>query len=199
MTRNQFVALLVLLLLAILAAIGCVVYRAQVARVLGAIGLTRVSAGMTRWCPSQRPIDLSLRYAWNAGAMPPPNHYEYIIEMGPGPRGEITFYPDYSGEGVPEWRETFAVTDQELDRLYGLMVDARVLSRRWAPMRDRPVGGDTDWMDVTANGETVRIPALPEGGEALEPVYGAIRDLVPTEIWERLRAQRQEYEDDYQG
>ena len=34
--------------------------------------------------------------------------------------------------------------------------------------------------------------------EALELVYDAIRGLVPDETWERLRAQRQEYEDSYQ-
>lgn len=192
MTRNQLVALLILLLLAILAAIGCVVYQAQMARVLGAIGFGRVNAGMT-----QHPIDFALRYEWNAGTMPPPYHYEYIIEIGPGPQGQITFYPNYRGEGVPEWRETFAVAEEGLDRLYGLMVDAGVLSRRWATMRDRPVGGDTEWLDVTAGGESVRIPALPEGGEALEPVYDAVRGLVPDEAWERLRAKRQAYEDDY--
>jgi hypothetical protein len=192
MTRNQLVALLILLLLAILAAIGCVVYRAQVARVLGASGFGRVNAGMT-----QHPIDFSLRYEWHAGTMPPPYHHEYIIEIGPGPQGQITFYPDYPGEGVPEWRETFAVTEEDLDRLYGSMVDAGVLRRRWATMRDRPVGGDVEWLDVTADGEAARIPVLPEGGEALEPMYGTIRGLVPDEIWERLRARRQEYEDNY--
>lgn len=193
MTRNQLVALLILLLLAILAVLGCFAYRAQVARVLGTIGFGRVDAGM-----APRPDDLALRYEWYAGTMPPPYHYEYTITVGPGLQGEIVFYPDYSGEGVPEWREAFAVTDEQLDRAYGLMVEAEVFDRRWSEMRDRPVGGDTEWLSVMANGVSVRIPALPEGGEALEPVYDAVRGLVPDAIWESLRARRQEYEDNYE-
>lgn len=199
MNRDRLIALLILLLLAVLAAIGCVVYRAQMARVLGAIGLGRVSAGAWPGSLGERPIDLALRYEWHASTMPPPYHYEYTIVVGPGLEGAITLYPDYPGEGVPEWREAFAATDAELDYLYGLMVEARALGGRWVEAADRPVGGEVDWLEVTADGETTRIPALVKGREALEPVYGAIRALVPAETWERLRARRQAYEDGYAG
>jgi len=199
MTRDRLIALLILLLLAVLAAIGCVVYRAQMARVLGSIGTWRVHADMTPSRSSQRPAGLSLRYEWNAGAMPPPHHYEYVITIGPGGVGEIAFSPDYPGEGVPVWREAFAIAEKDLDRLYGLMMEAGVFGARWAPMRDRPVGGDIEWMDVTAHGDTVRIPALAEGSVALEPIYDAIHGLVPDETWNSLRDRRQAYEETYQG
>jgi hypothetical protein len=193
MTRNQLIALLILLLLAILAALGCVLYRAQVARVLGAVAPGRMNAEMIRY-----PNDLTLRYEWHAGTMPPPYHHEYIIMVEPGRQGEIVFYPDYAAEGVPEWCEAFAVTAKELDHLYVVMVNAQVFGGRWVPMSDPPIGGDIEWLDVTANGDTVRIPAQPEGGEALQPVYDAIRGLVPDETWARLRARRQEYIDNYE-
>jgi len=194
MNRDRLIALLILLLLAILAALGCALYRAQAARVIGAIVPGRMNAQMIR-----HPDDLALRYEWHAGTMPPPYHHEYTIVVGPGQEGGIVYCPDYRADGVPEWHESFAVTAEALDRLYAVMVKAQVFDRRWLAMGRPPVGGDIEWLDVTASGETVRIPAQPEEGEALEPVWQAIRELVPDETWARLRARRKEYMDNYEG
>ena len=144
-----------------------------------------------------RPKDFTLQYDWCAGSMPPPHHYEYTIHIGLGLRGEIIFHPDYPGLGTPEWTEPFDVAEESLDALYALVED-RVLSREWVKVEDGAVGGSLEWMSGTVGGQRFRVPSRVEEEKVLEPVYDAIKALVPGAIWAKLRAQREQYEQSYE-
>jgi hypothetical protein len=144
-----------------------------------------------------RPRDFVLQYDWRAGSMPPPHHYEYTIRIGPGLQGEVVFCPDYPGQGTPVWTEPFDVAEESLDALY-VLVKEQVLDQEWVKIEDGAVGGSLEWMSGTVDGQRFRVPSRVEEEEALEPVYGAVKALVPDAIWTKLRAQRVQYEQDYE-
>lgn len=143
---------------------------------------------------SVRPADLTLRYEWNEGTMPPPYYYEYTIRIGPGTTGEIVFLPDYSIHQPPVWTERFPVEEAALDRLYALLLEKGILSRSWAERERMPVGGSTEWLEVTAHGRQVKISSRIEDVEAVAELYAAIRALVPAPIWQSLHARRAEFQ-----
>lgn len=151
--------------------------------------------------PTQRPADFSLRYEWNEGSLPPPYHYEYIIRVGPDGVGAVVMIPDYPTEGVPEWREAFAVDASTLDALYALMVAQGVFTTEWREAGDIPVGGPVEWVEVTANGRTVEVPGYPieAQAEAMAPVYAAVNALVPPDLMAGLMEKRQEYVEESGG
>jgi hypothetical protein len=130
--------------------------------------------------------------------MPPPYHYEYTIRIGPGPVGEVVFHPDYPGQNTPVWTEPFEVSEAALGALYALLTE-RVLGREFAKIEDGPVGGSLEWMSGTADGEPFRVPSQIEKPEATEPVYAAIKELVPRDLWDSLLTRREQYEQDYEG
>ncbi|HOG46932.1 MAG TPA: hypothetical protein PLJ35_05690 [Anaerolineae bacterium] len=141
------------------------------------------------------PPDLALRYEWRAASMPPPSHYEYAISIGPGAQGEIAFLPDYAQHDPPVWREHVAVTGEALAGLYAVLRRVAVFSRPWRRAARPPIGDSHDWLDVTAGGTTVRVPSHLDAKceAAIEPVYEAVRALVPQEVWARLMAQREAF------
>jgi RimJ/RimL family protein N-acetyltransferase len=143
------------------------------------------------------PKDFTLQYDWCAGSMPPPHHCEYTVHVGPGLRGEIVFYPDYPGQDTPVWTESFEVNEGAFNALYALVAE-RVLNREWVKIEDGTVGGSLEWMSGTVDGQHFKVPSRVEGDEALESVYAAIKALVPDVVWTKLRAQREQYERDYE-
>lgn len=149
--------------------------------------------------PLTTPADFALRYEWQAGSMPPPYHYEYSIRLGPGPAGEITFWPDYPWDGTPVWTESFTLAEESLPDLHALIAGAGVFTRQWRERDDAAVGGSLERMQVTADGRTVSIPSqlAPDDAAAIEAVYAAVRGMVPKDIWDRLMARRDEYERNY--
>ena len=74
----------------------------------------------------------------------------------------------------------------------------RVLNREWAKIGDGAVGGSLEWMSGTVDGQHFKMPSRVAEPEALEPVYDAVKALVPDAIWAKLRAQREQYERDYE-
>ena len=125
--------------------------------------------------------DLTLRYEWNAASVPPPYHYEYIITIGPGPRGEVTFLPDYSQHDTPAWRVAFDIDPAALEALSDLVERQGVFARRWRRAQSRIVGDSQAWLKAEAAGKAVSVPASlsRRDAESIAPVYQAIRALVP--------------------
>jgi hypothetical protein len=144
-----------------------------------------------------RPQDFTIQYDWCEGSVPPPYHYEYTIRIGPGPEGEMVFYPDYPGHGTPVWAEPFDVGEEPLDGLYTLVAE-RVLGKEWVEIRDGTVGGSLEWLKGTANGKSFRVPSRIAEPGAVAPVYAAIKALVPDAVWAKLTAQREQYERDHE-
>ena len=145
------------------------------------------------------PADFSVTYEWRAGSMPPPYHYEYTVKVTQDGAGTVVYIPDYPSDKVPTWTETFTLTPDQVSALYKLVVDRRLL-RNLREAGDPPVGGSVQWAEITANGKTYELPreiAGPDRQDA-NALYDYMRDtVVPKAVWDKLEAQRQEYEDNY--
>lgn len=139
------------------------------------------------------PQDFHLVYEWAAGTVPPPHHYEYTVEVGPGDRGQVVFWPDYPGRDVPRWTHTFRPT-----------LENRILLVNWlraTNWRENPpsrpdesaVGGETGQLKVTSGGKqaTIQVHLLPE--EERQTVHRAVCLIVPEHVWTTLDQQRQQY------
>ncbi|MBN2502010.1 MAG: hypothetical protein JXB38_14605 [Anaerolineales bacterium] len=137
--------------------------------------------------------ELVIVYHWVAGSMPPPHHYEYMITLGPGFTGQIDYQPDYAFEGVPVWREEFALESNIVEELHELLVAADVFTRRWQAVEDGAVGGSLQWLDVSYQGEQYKVPTRVRETEELEALYRFIRACVPEAVWGVLRAKREKY------
>ncbi len=142
-----------------------------------------------------RPEDFQVRYEFAEGSLPPPYYYQYSLQIGPGEEAEISMTPDYPGEGVPTWTETFTLTAAEVDALYQQLVSLGLLSTRWAAEDDPPVGGSRTWLEALVNGREIRVPPYPvssqrdRAGELLE----AVQAVVPQDILDGLLARRESY------
>jgi hypothetical protein len=146
--------------------------------------------------PASPPPDFALRYEWREGSVPPPYHYEYAIRVGPGAEAEILFYPDYPQHNPPVWREAFAVSPQALAGVYELVGRQGLFRRRWRQPERHTVGGSHSWLEVTAGGRTVTVPAAlaPGQAQAIAPVYQAIRALVGDDLWRSLMARYEAFQ-----
>jgi hypothetical protein len=143
------------------------------------------------------PADLTLSHHWVGETVPPPDHYEYSITIGPGGGGEITFYPDYPAEGVPEWRGQFVADAEALNTLYSAMLAADLFGREWQQSDEVTVGGATEWLRVASETQEVLVPAQARDAHLLQDVYRDIQLLVPAEIWADLWGQQEVYRREY--
>jgi hypothetical protein len=144
------------------------------------------------------PPDFSLIYEWNAASVPPPFHYEYKISISADGSGKIIFIPDYPSESTPVWQMEFRVTKTNLENLFSLLHEKQIFRPRWGKPRHHLVGGSQAWLFITVSGVQHRVPAslTQKDTSRVAKVYDSIRSLVPVEFWDRLQAQRQQYEDE---
>ena len=60
----------------------------------------------------------TITYRWCEGTVPPPDYYEFAIQIGPENEGQIRFSPDYPGDDTPRWVENFEVEAQARQTLF---------------------------------------------------------------------------------
>ena len=144
-----------------------------------------------------KPPDFSVRYKWSEGALPPPYHYEYTIDLGPGDAGKIVFLPDYPSHDPPVWTETFDLDPKDLDRLHALMEEKGVYERKWTELENGSVGGSLEWMEATAGSGQFLVPSAIEEAAVVKDVYKALKALVPEGLWKSLMARREKFENSY--
>ena len=159
------------------------------------------------WYEALLPADFALECAWSSGTVPPPYYRTYRIRLqrtgspqadGGGVKGDILFWPDYPGPGVPAWHETFAVPTREALRIVALLHDGGFFSPRAGQSAAEPaLGGETLHLTLTLRGETwpFRSTSLPEPlrSALLGEVMAAVRDAVPSRVWATLEARSQAY------
>lgn len=147
------------------------------------------------------PGDFALQYEYRAGSLPPPAHFEYSIRMAGDGRGTMVMRPDYPSDRTPAWAEDFVVTGDQLTTVYRLLYASQLFAPRPPAGRSdaAPVGGETEWMTVTAAGATYDVADLVSAGQgaAADRIYGAVNALVPAPVRERLFARRERYARDY--
>jgi hypothetical protein len=141
----------------------------------------------------QRPTDFQTRYDWSAGSVPPPLHYSYTINLGPGQKGEILFTPDYATNDPPTWQEAFGVDEGKLETLYTLMAEQKVFTADWEASKParRLTGGRSESLKGIANGNEFAVPYW--GAAFVREVYNSILALVPKPVWDKLNGQRDLY------
>jgi len=146
------------------------------------------------------PADFTLRYTWAAGTYPPPHHYEYTITVEPrDPEnpwacpGHLNFWPDYPGEGVPRWEKAFAAYLEPCILLFNLMQALNLFSREQERPTEPAPGGETGHLEVTANGQHLRLALHLLPVEERDELHRALRGLVPEHVWQDLEARRQHY------
>ncbi len=107
--------------------------------------------------------------------------------------------PDYPGEGVPVWTETFTVEPAALDAFYSQLVAAGAFSVPWREEDQPPVGGSSSSAGITAHAQNVAIPSFVVASQAAAQaeISAAFVALVPQPIWDKLESQRQTYVKEY--
>jgi hypothetical protein len=147
------------------------------------------------------PGDFAVRYEYRSGSLPPPGHFEYSIHIEPDGRGTMVMRPDYPSDRTPTWTETFTVTPDQLATVYRLLYTSNLFVPRPAAGKSEaaPVGGDTEWMTVTAAGATHDVADLVSVGQGptAARIYEAVNALVPARVRESLLARRERYARDY--
>ena len=160
-----------------------------------------VSGTPTPTQPQSAPADLSLTYEYRAGSMPPPFHNEYTVVIGPGTTGQVTYRPDYPSDTTPTWTEVLTPTTAQLNDLYTLILENNLLRDNWRSLGDPPVGGSVEWATITANGKSHSIPTAlePADEQEAQALYEFVtKTLVPQSVWDRLEAQRAQYQEEYE-
>lgn len=145
--------------------------------------------------PPARPPDLRVTYEWYEGSLPPPYHYAYTITVDPSGQGRMTLVPDYSGDGVPVWTETFVVPAGRLDDLYRVFLAQGLAKTAWRQRDVPPVGGSHQALLVTTGGRQVRVAdyLIDEQRRAAAAIFDAVKALVPKDVRARLLAKRDVY------
>lgn len=146
---------------------------------------------------NELPDNFSAIYNWCEGAMPPPNHFEYCIRIGPGTQGEITFWPDYPQHHPPVWQEVFDIPIKALEYLLAKLIESDALRNDWPELENVPVGDSQEWLRVEINQQSYRIPSVLEHPVRFEGIYDFIRKLVPSEIWIDFKARQEQFEQNY--
>ncbi|HYP40790.1 MAG TPA: ABC transporter substrate-binding protein [Chloroflexia bacterium] len=162
-------------------------------------GVKETGAGTGEGKMKARPADFAVEYYWQAGSMPPPYHYEYTISIDSKGGSKIVYWPDYPSDKIESWTEPIAITDSDLDSLYALVASKRLLRNEWSRMDSPPIGGSTQSAEIQAFDTAYKIPSdINEEEEAVVgEVYDAIKALVPQATWDKLSAQREQYEKEY--
>jgi hypothetical protein len=141
------------------------------------------------------PPDLTIRYEWDSGSLPPPYHFEYTILVGPGNQGEIAYRPGYPTDQPPEWAEVFTVSESKLDQLHKFLLEGKIHTRRWQTLSEGFLGGSDANLSGTIDDEHFSIPGnlIPSDKALIAPLYLIIQNLVPPAIWKQMDDQRQKY------
>jgi hypothetical protein len=163
---------------------------------LALLALALTACQPTEPMTDTRPEDFAVRYRWETGSLPPPYHYEIDLTLGPDDEGRLALQLGYSAEEEPPRIRAFDLPAGALDELYARFGELKLLRGGWQPEKDPPIGGSLEWMEVTAGGKTVELPAFVRGkrGEDAAAAYEAVRALVPEDVWAWVNEQQAEYE-----
>jgi len=147
------------------------------------------------------PPDLTIRYEWDSGSLPPPFHFEYTIRIGPGNQGEIEYRPGYPTDQPPEWVEVFTVSENRLEQLHRFLIDNMIPARHWQTLSEGFLGGSDANLSGTIGDEHFSIPGnlIPDNNAVIAPLYTLIQNSVPQSIWKQMDDERQKYVREREG
>jgi NitT/TauT family transport system substrate-binding protein len=163
-------------------------------------GVKETGAGTGEGKMKARPADFDVTYEWEAGSMPPPYHYQYTITIDSVGGSKIVYWPDYPSDQITPWIEPITVTESDLDSLYALAAGKRLLRNEWDKLASPRIGGELQSAYIHAFESVYVIPSdIAESEEAVaNEFYAAVKALVPQATWDKLSAQREQYEKEYE-
>jgi hypothetical protein len=112
---------------------------------------------------------------------------------------KIVYWPDYPSDQITPWIEDITVTESDLDSLYALAASKRLLRNEWDKLASPRIGGELQSAYIHAFESVYVIPSdIAESEEAVaNEFYAAVKALVPQATWDKLSAQREQYEKEY--
>lgn len=144
--------------------------------------------------PNNRPADFALDYNWRAGSVAPASRYEYTIEIKPDGAARVTMLPDYKAAGVPEFAEDFTIEAERLDRLYRALLADELFANAWRKsFEPPPPGAPAQRLRATAGKRHVELGGHLTAQARANRIYQIVYDAVPSAVWTRLHARRDEY------
>ena len=136
------------------------------------------------------PQDFTVQYKFTSGTVPPPDYYEYVIEIAPDGSGEIHLWWDYPQNHPEIFVELFDADPQAMHNLYLLVASAGLCQQAFFPSPRRPdsLGGSQSQMVFSCGGRSFKVKGAldPDDEQRLAVIYKAIRRLAPVETWEKL-------------
>lgn len=149
------------------------------------------------------PQDFSFRYHWVGGTVPPPNHYEYVLEMSSDGKVKVTYYFGYGEDKDTQvlTKELPVVNEGERKLLYQQLVDTKLFKNKELKGRqgNETVGGGYSWLDIQSNGKTYKIGSNVVETAEIKYFYERIQQLIPGSVYQEVEKQRQEYIKNYQS
>lgn len=144
--------------------------------------------------PATRPADFALSFVDQSGSVPPP--YAYTKRMTLAPDGAGTYEVEIS-YGGPSRTWEFSLTSAEMDALYARVRDAGAFIRGWRADDNPPAGGGSFWLDATAAGQTVEVPAYVVG--SLNGPRADVEDAARTAVPAALSLEAQSWMNEVQS
>jgi hypothetical protein len=139
------------------------------------------------------PADFAGTVEYANGSLPPPYHYEWRLTFDAS-KAVVEWRPGYDSATEP-WRKTADITADQRKRLYGQLRDLGVFGKP-AAEGDGMDGGPGGNIEITAGGRTYD-PGSLGGNEGsarlLKGVADAVRELVPADVWDGLKAEQDEW------
>jgi len=139
------------------------------------------------------PADFAGVVEYANGSVPPPYHFRWRLTFDES-TAVVEWRPGYD-ESIQPWRETVDITAEQRRTLYGQLRDLGVFGADEAE-DDGMVGGPGGNVEVTAGGKTYD-PGSLGGSESsarlLKGVADAVRELVPADVWDGLKAKQDDW------
>jgi len=150
------------------------------------------------------PEDLTVKFYWNTGTLPPEYQYYYQITVGPGLQGLFEYQPGYPGTSweplSPDvWEVSFEVSQDQVNHLYQLLIENDLFKSRWKTTDEVAEGGSSSYITIIANGRKYdKIPddleIKPEDRKKVYKASNYLREMVPADIWEEMEERQSKFE-----
>ena len=132
------------------------------------------------------PKDFQVTYNWSNGSLPP--QYQYVYNIAINPVDSCTFELRGHNENDSLWIRKFAVSKEDIAKLYKMMLKINYFKRKWSYSKIMLCGAKVEGMEARANKKSVKIEGQLEQKDydKISGVYSFIKSLVPKDIWDEF-------------
>lgn len=136
-------------------------------------------------------------YYYNVGSLPPPYHYEYTITINSDGTSELVYMMGYTRTFDNTLEYSLDVRNTAFKNLKKEIKESKLLNKRvgYMPSEKIPVGGSSEHLVIYDGEDTLTyVPSYPEMKyeTVLEELYSKIRKCIPDDVWNEVKAKREE-------